>query len=250
MTVFIYDFLGRGTHAARPASPPVPAGGTAIFYETDTGHTFVWTGSVWAQIDGGGGGSAPAVVQVKAAAGSIQGVTTGVAATDRHLLVAFVTGGSFPANTGWFRSALRDLGGSTLTDVFWKIAQSEPTTLDVLASPQPAAMVVYEIKGGVPFFDAMFFDGTGTAETLAANCPGQTLAPSSLLIGAVLQDTNGVQPTSITGATANDAATNGSSRAAAGFTIAAPTAGTNNVTANYASSTPARLVAMNVIQGP
>ncbi len=50
----VADYLGRGTHAARPATPPVLTGEIAIYYETDTTNTFVWTGSAWAQINGGG----------------------------------------------------------------------------------------------------------------------------------------------------------------------------------------------------
>jgi hypothetical protein len=52
----IFDYIGRGTHANRPASPNINSGGSAIYYETDTGnHTFIWTGAAWTQIDGGAG---------------------------------------------------------------------------------------------------------------------------------------------------------------------------------------------------
>lgn len=48
------DWLGRGTHAARPVTPPIPAGGTAFYYETDTLATFGWTGAAWAPTQGSG----------------------------------------------------------------------------------------------------------------------------------------------------------------------------------------------------
>lgn len=53
-STLIVDYLGRGTHAARPATPPIPSGGTAIYYETDTTNTFVWNGGAWLQMNGGG----------------------------------------------------------------------------------------------------------------------------------------------------------------------------------------------------
>lgn len=50
------DWIQRGTHSARPSSPNVGSNGLAIYFETDTGNTFAWTGSAWTQINGGGGG--------------------------------------------------------------------------------------------------------------------------------------------------------------------------------------------------
>lgn len=55
----ITDYLGYGTHAARPATPNVGSGVTVVYYETDTGNTFAWTGSGWAQLNGSGGSSLP-----------------------------------------------------------------------------------------------------------------------------------------------------------------------------------------------
>jgi hypothetical protein len=50
------QFVTRGTNATRVAttpSPPTSASGY-IFYETDTGNTYAWTGAAWAQINSGG----------------------------------------------------------------------------------------------------------------------------------------------------------------------------------------------------
>lgn len=55
-STLITDYLGRGTHAARPAAPPIAAGALAVYYETDTTNTFVWNGAAWVQVNGGGGG--------------------------------------------------------------------------------------------------------------------------------------------------------------------------------------------------
>lgn len=55
------DYLGRGLHAARPATPPVVNPGVSVsWYSTDTHTLSEWDGSVWTDITGGGGGgSAP-----------------------------------------------------------------------------------------------------------------------------------------------------------------------------------------------
>lgn len=50
------DYLGYGTHAARPATPNTGTGVTVIYYETDTANTFAWSGSAWVQINGTGTG--------------------------------------------------------------------------------------------------------------------------------------------------------------------------------------------------
>lgn len=46
----ITDYLGRGTFAARPVTPPVPTGGMAFYYATDFPALYVWDGSAW-QLD-------------------------------------------------------------------------------------------------------------------------------------------------------------------------------------------------------
>lgn len=46
-STIITDYLGRGTFASRPVTPPVPAGGTAFYYATDTLALYVWNGAAW-----------------------------------------------------------------------------------------------------------------------------------------------------------------------------------------------------------
>lgn len=46
----IIDYLGAGTHASRPATPPISASALAFYYETDTTFLFVWNGSAWVQV--------------------------------------------------------------------------------------------------------------------------------------------------------------------------------------------------------
>lgn len=58
----IQDYLGRGTFAARPPTPPVPAGAMGFYFATDTVVLYVWTGASWviagSGTGGGGGGGA------------------------------------------------------------------------------------------------------------------------------------------------------------------------------------------------
>ncbi len=46
----ITDYLGRGTAAARPATPVIPTGGMALYYATDTGALSIWDGAAWQTI--------------------------------------------------------------------------------------------------------------------------------------------------------------------------------------------------------
>lgn len=46
-STIITDYLGRGVFASRPVTPPVPAGGTAFYYATDTTALYVWNGAAW-----------------------------------------------------------------------------------------------------------------------------------------------------------------------------------------------------------
>lgn len=90
------SYVGRGTHAARPASPNVASGVAPIYYETDTTNTFVWTGSAWVQINGGGGSAALSV--------STKTTTYTITSSD-DVILADASGGAFtvslPTAVGW-----------------------------------------------------------------------------------------------------------------------------------------------------
>src|SRR6266700_400939 len=45
----VMDYVGRGTLAARPATPPNVAGGTSFYYATDISPKilFIWDGAAW-----------------------------------------------------------------------------------------------------------------------------------------------------------------------------------------------------------
>ena len=51
-STIIIDYLGQGLHSARPSSPNIPSGGTAVYAETDTGNTYIWLSGTWALIAG------------------------------------------------------------------------------------------------------------------------------------------------------------------------------------------------------
>jgi hypothetical protein len=57
-STLITTYLSEGTHADRPTTPALPAGGIAIYYETDTTSSFVYdqSSSSWVALGGGGGG--------------------------------------------------------------------------------------------------------------------------------------------------------------------------------------------------
>lgn len=228
----ISDYIQYGLHSARPASPNVPAGASAIYYETDTTDAFIWSGTAWKQIVGsGGGGSNPAIVQSGFAAGSISGVTLGTAPTAGNVIIAFMAGSSGTAGTGW-NLFFTDNGGVSQTTAYWKVAGvSESATQNPLPSPGTCAIGMYEVSGN-PFAAVVGLDTAGTSITKAVVSPRST----DLIIGCVFDESTGVLPTGFTGATADGTATNGSSRSVAGFHIGSPSAGSNSITANWATS--------------
>lgn len=53
----LMDYLGVGNLADRPISIDEYVGTLATYYAADTGQLFFWTGSVWVEFEGGGGGA-------------------------------------------------------------------------------------------------------------------------------------------------------------------------------------------------
>jgi hypothetical protein len=60
-STIITNYLGQGTHGARPSvvSLNLPSGGTGVYTETDTGNTYVVQSGAWVLVAGGGGGTGP-----------------------------------------------------------------------------------------------------------------------------------------------------------------------------------------------
>jgi hypothetical protein len=86
------QFLSRGTNAERLAftpSPPTPASGnsyTYVWYETDTGNTYAWNGSAWAQVNGGLASIADGDVLANISGASAAPVANTVSAVLDHVL--------------------------------------------------------------------------------------------------------------------------------------------------------------------
>ena len=148
-STLITDYIGLGTHAARPATPNVPVTGSAFYFETDTDTVFVWTGSVWLALGGtmtalldaafgategevlyrgastwaalapgtanqvlasGGSGAAPAWQSKKYVLGAF---VPGVLTTNQLLLLhRFSKAVTIPANFGAFAGSNSEAGGT------------------------------------------------------------------------------------------------------------------------------------------
>lgn len=100
----ITDYLGSGLLSARPASPSVPSGGTALYYATDTAAAYVWTGSAWVTMSGSGGSLSLAQKKYVSNVTASAGITLTSAPTNGQLIVLSVHGSaSFTASAGWTR---------------------------------------------------------------------------------------------------------------------------------------------------
>lgn len=235
-STLITDYMGVGTHAARPASPNVPTGVTAIYYETDTTNTFAWTGAAWVQINGAGGGTPPAIVQsgFAAAAASLTGLTLGAAPTNGNLLVAFVANGSstITPSAGWNTAFTPDGAGVLWSHCLWKIAGAGESTTQ---SPAGSLSIIgmYELSNASVGPNQDFLDVTGTTGTSNVTA----LGTAGLIIGICMNELATPLPTGITGVTLDGSAA-GTANSVRGYHKTAPTKGiaANAVTPTYAAS--------------
>lgn len=148
----ILDWLGKGTHAARPATPPISTGGIALYYETDTFNTFIWTGSAWSQLNGGGvsPGTPPLIVQSAIDNSGTASITLGSAPTNGNVLVAMCFNPSTDvAGTGYSRQVDNGSGldyGTIMTKV---AGVSESATQSPLnSSPGGTGLIaMWELSG-------------------------------------------------------------------------------------------------------
>lgn len=233
----ITDYFGEGLHSARPATPNVPTGCTAIYYETDTTNTFAWSGSAWVQINGTGGGSTATVVQVAANGSGLTsvGATFATAPTAGNLLIAFVfNGGAASVNgTGW--TAIKAGGGAVDDETIgFKIAgASEPTTQLPSTDASNGCVVIFEINGGI-FGTPSLGAGSSTAQSITF----PVWKAPTLYVGVIDHAATGVTLSSTTNM-ATHTFVNGTLRNFTYFTSSQSTPGltAGSVTATIASST-------------
>lgn len=245
-STLITDYLGVGTHAARPATPNVPTGVTALYYETDTTNTFAWTGAAWVQINGAGGGTPPAIVQSGFAAGAanVTGLTLGAAPTAGNLLVALMTNGSsgITPTTGWNSMFISDPAGILFTHCLWKIAGAGESATQ---SPASALSIlgIYELSGAAAGGNNDFFDVNSTTGTATVTAFGTT----GVIIGLCINEQLTPLPTGIVGVTLDGSAV-GAANSVRGFHKSSPTkgVGANSVTPTYAATSRIKTVAMYI----
>ncbi len=133
-STLVTDYLGRGTHAARPASPPIPAGGTAFYFETDTTSWCGWTGSAWVVIASGASG----VLSVFGRTGAVVAV-----ANDYTLTQIAAPTADFGMASHKFTSVLdptgpQDVATKNYVDTALAGLQDKPTATVATTGPLPA----------------------------------------------------------------------------------------------------------------
>lgn len=171
----ITAYLGCGTHAARPTSPSVPAGCTALYAESDTGNTYAWSGAAWVQLNGGGGGgSAASIVHtgVTTTTSSLGAVTMPAAPTAGNILLAFCnTTGGLALGTGWHQLLVNSSGWDNCY-VAWKIAGSgESTSQTPYTGSGTASAVIYEIASGNVGLN-LATSGSGSSQSFSVTAGG------------------------------------------------------------------------------
>ena len=55
-STIIIDYLGSGTFANRPATPPIASSATSFYFATDTVVLYIWNGAAWVIVGSGTGG--------------------------------------------------------------------------------------------------------------------------------------------------------------------------------------------------
>lgn len=154
-STLITDYLGRGTHSARPATPPIPAGGTALYYETDTTTLFYWNGAAWVSAGGGlSAGTPPTIVQSGISTAASASITLGGAPANGNLLVAVTANPTTStAGAGWTIQET-DQGGTDFVNIVTKVAGAgeSATQSPIGSAPTNALICMWELNGQAASF--------------------------------------------------------------------------------------------------
>lgn len=243
-STLITDYIGSGTHSARPTSPNVPSGATAVYYETDTTNTFAWSGTAWVQINGGGG-TGGSIVQSAFSGGNGTGngsVTLGTAPTHGNILLAFSMGNNGGQTSGWIQIGPSDSGGSRSTVVAYHVVGvSESATQSPFNDGGNRCVALYELTlAAAPNLSVWFSDPNSTSTTITSDI----YRSGGFLIGAAQSENDGSFPSSFSGGVVADGtAADGTTCSIAGFHLNSPTVGVQaqSVTVNWATSTQMRV---------
>lgn len=197
----IQDFVAYGTHASRPSTPNIPTGTTSIYYETDTGNAFLWTGSTWVQVNASAGAS---IVQRAGFASSATGVNTGVvfgsAPTAGNLLLAMVMdfGSSTINGTGWTGLVANGAAADGFGFGFKIAGVSESTTQTPTTDTNAGSLAVWEVSGGI-IGASNYQERSASVTGGVAHTLGFTTTKANAIHIGAFDLTNSQTPTALTG---------------------------------------------------
>ena len=148
-STLITAYLGKGTAAARPATPLITTGSLGIYYATDTDVMSFYLNGAWRNAPLYDPGTVPTVVQVAFTPNHATGVTFGVAPTNGNLLIAMnFNTTAHTAAAGWTLQ-FENTSGTDFGSVFSKVAGAGESTSQtpITAAGTAGGMVVWEIAG-------------------------------------------------------------------------------------------------------
>jgi len=180
----------------------------------------------------------PAIVQTKAGVpGSSSSLVMDSAPIQGNILIAITANQnvSITASAGWTKST--DSINSAAQDncgMFWKVCgAAESTTQTPNNSGAVNSVVIWELNPGAFSIANPSVDNTGTGA--AFNAISNRAGPGGIMLGAFINRSAVVAPSSITGATA-EAIAQANSRTVAPWHMSTPIVGTNTITPAYGSS--------------
>lgn len=188
MTGLITEYMGSGLFAARPATPAVSAGATALYYAEDTGVAYIWDNgaNAWDTVGGGGGGG-PEIINYPlmniASGGSFSsgffGYRSGIVPKDGTITAVYCYGvsanGSVVLRPGIY--------GNTATNIPGALLASGPTITGLAQGVNrvPLTSPLTVTKDDIIFMGIQVAGATASFPNLAANTDTGYFASSGVL---------------------------------------------------------------------